>query len=444
MHKNGGYPAYKKSGIEWLGEIPKHWNQIPLKRICDYISRGNTPDYVEESNLPVINQACIQWSGLNFNNVKYDSDKKSRTLKGLIQKGDILVNSTGTGTLGRVCYFDFSQRYLADGHVTIVRPAPDKILGKFLYYLFCTDFYQKIFYTTLVSGSTNQIELSVNDFKNTMILLAPLAEQQVIADYLDDRTARIDATVAACQRMIELLKERRVALINQVVTRGLNPDAPLKDSGIEWLGEIPEHWTTRKVKNGYYIRLGKMLQPIQNSSMDTLEPYLRAANVLWDKVDLDDLQYMWFSPDEKNKYLLGLGDLLICEGGDTGRAAIWDNSFTPCYIQNAVHRVRPKYGFDNRFLKYWLYSIKIAGYIDLICNKATIAHLTEIKLGNLLFLAPPLGEQQAIADYLDDQTARMDAAIEKMRLLVARLQEYRSALISAVVTGQVAPPEMQI
>ena len=158
------------------------------------------------------------------------------------------------------------------------------------------------------------------------------------------------------------------------------PYPAYKDSGLEWLGEVPEHWESKRVKHGYDVRLGKMLQNEPSSPSDTLEPYLRSANVLWEGVDISSIKDMWFSPYDKSLYRLETNDLVVCEGGDTGRSTVWNRELPECYIQNAVHRVRSKDRHSTTFLYYWMSTIKHAGYIDLICNKATIAHLTAEKL----------------------------------------------------------------
>jgi type I restriction enzyme S subunit len=217
------------------------------------------------------------------------------------------------------------------------------------------------------------------------------------------------------------------------------PYPEYKDAGVPWLGEIPLEWRTTQVKYSYEVRLGKMLASEPSSSLDTLEPYLRAANVYWEGVDTSDIHEMWFSPSEKAQYRLEPGDLVVCEGGDVGRSAIWKGELPECYIQNAVHRVRGKDGYSNRFFYYWLFALKSAGYIDLICSKATIAHLTAEKLATISIVVPPPKEQRVIAAFLDRQTAKIDALIAEQRHLIELLQERRAALISHAVTKGLDP-----
>ncbi len=219
----------------------------------------------------------------------------------------------------------------------------------------------------------------------------------------------------------------------------LHPYPSYRNTGLPWLGKIPAHWDITKVKRGYEIRLGKMLRPEPLSSSDTLEPYLRAANIQWQDVDTNDVKEMWFSQWEKPLYELQEGDLMVCEGGDVGRAAIWQGQLEKCYIQNSVHRVRNREGFTNKFLYYWLVTLKSKGYIDLLCNKATIAHFTADKFATIELIAPPLPEQQAIAAYLDRQTAKIDALIARKERLLDLLAEQRAALISQAVTKGLPP-----
>jgi type I restriction enzyme, S subunit len=219
----------------------------------------------------------------------------------------------------------------------------------------------------------------------------------------------------------------------------IKPYPSYRKTNLPWLAQIPTHWVVTKVKRGYDIRLGKMLRPEPLTSADTLEPYLRAANIQWQDVDTNDVKEMWFSQWEKPLYELREGDLMVCEGGDVGRAAIWQGQLEKCYIQNSVHRVRSREGFINKFLYYWLVTLKDRGYIDLLCNKATIAHFTADKFSALEFISPPLPEQRAIAAYLDCQSAKIDTLIAKKQRLLDLLVEQRTALISQVVTKGLNP-----
>lgn len=213
----------------------------------------------------------------------------------------------------------------------------------------------------------------------------------------------------------------------------------MKDSGIAWIGEIPEEWEIAKVSLLFDIQLGKMLQPEQYADNDTFENYLCAANVGKNKLKLDSLKQMWFSEDDKHKFSVRKGDLLVVEGGDVASCDIITEEVNDLYIQNALHRVRSKSGYDIRILKYWLMVAKTIGYIDLICNKATIAHFTKDKFGAMPFVIIPAIDQIHIADYLDAECARIDAVIEQTRASIEEYKKLKQAVITQAVTKGIRP-----
>lgn len=194
------------------------------------------------------------------------------------------------------------------------------------------------------------------------------------------------------------------------------------------------------MKYRYEIRLGKMLQPEPKSADDVELPYLKAQHVQWSRVEVDEPPTMWSSPEDMDRYSVTRGDLLVCEGGEGGRAALLDREFPGLIIQNALHRVRPKQHSINAYLHYWLVAFSASGWFEAINNRATIAHFTKEKLGALKLVLPPLDEQRDIAAFLDRETERIDSLIAKKRLLIERLQEYRTALITRTVTRGL-PPE---
>ena len=212
-----------------------------------------------------------------------------------------------------------------------------------------------------------------------------------------------------------------------------------KDSGVEWLGEVPEHWGLTALKHGYEVTLGKMLQPEASSEDDILLPYLRAANIHWSGVDHSDIKTMWFSIRDREHLLLQVGDLLVSEGGDVGRSAIWQGEISECYFQNSVNRVRPSNGNLTSFLCYWISTMKDKGFIDVLCNKSTIAHFTAEKVGAVPVPIPPVDEQQAIAYFLSQEIAKIDALIAEQQRLIELLQEKRQAVISHAVTKGLNP-----
>lgn len=193
------------------------------------------------------------------------------------------------------------------------------------------------------------------------------------------------------------------------------------------------------LKQRYRVQLGKMLQPESSGPEDSLGQYLRAANIEWDNVNTDDVREMFFSPHEKEQFLLNTGDLLVSEGGDVGRAAVFTELTEPCYYQNAINRVRPIGNNSVRFLFYWLFLLKKIDYIDTLCNKATIAHLTADKLEQIPVPLPPPEIQVAIADYLDNKTSYVNQIIQAKRQQIEMLRELRLITITNAVTKGLNP-----
>lgn len=212
-----------------------------------------------------------------------------------------------------------------------------------------------------------------------------------------------------------------------------------KDSGVEWLGEVPKHWVCTQVKYGYEITLGKMLQKNKNSPSDELKPYLKAQNIQPHGIDLNNVDLMWFSSEERKKLLLKYNDVLVSEGGDVGRSAIWSGQLDECYLQNAINRARSINNNSSIFFNYWITYLKAVDFINTLCNKATIAHYTAEKLETSPLLLPKNDEQLRIAAFLDHETAKIDNLIEKQQQLIELLKEKRQAVISHAVTKGLNP-----
>jgi type I restriction enzyme, S subunit len=243
------YPAYKDSGVEWLGEIPKNWEIRKLKFIANFINRGITPIYVESSNCKVINQATFSRGFFDISNIKFSKEIKEDLIanKGKVKKGDILLASTGGGVLGKVAFFDLEDNsYQADSHVTIIRGCEPNFMSKYFFYILSISY--DLINNVLAQGSTNQTELQRDWFINFQFPVPTFSEQTTIASFLDRQTALIDKAINIKEKQIELLKERRQIIIHKAVTRGLNPKVKTKESGVDWIGEIPEHWEIKALR----------------------------------------------------------------------------------------------------------------------------------------------------------------------------------------------------
>lgn len=420
----------KDSGIEWIGEIPEKWNVVKIKHYCSSIYSGGTPQSNKEEywdgDIPWIPSGSLKDRIIN-SAVKYITQVGlNNSSTKLIPKNTTVLALTGA-TCSKVGYLTFDSC----ANQSVVAYETIKESSKFLFYLLIAARNEILLKRT--GGA--QAGINTEDCKNIIVPYLPVTEQKTIANFLDDKCQKIDRLIALQEEMIEDLKAYKQSVITEAVTKGLDPTVPMKDSGIEWIGEIPEGWNVYKIGMFYDICLGKMLQPNKQKENDTLENYLCALNVGNNLLKLDVIKQMWFNNKEKENYLLRKGDLLVVEGGDVASSAIIDFDIKNTYFQNALHRVRSA-SVDTRFLRYWLMYAKTKGYIDLICNKATIAHFTKDKFINTPIISADLKTLEAIADHLDKKCANIDKLITNKQAKIEELKDYKKSLIYEYVTGK--------
>ena len=425
------YPTYKPSGVEWIGDVPAHWEVLPNRAIFVEVNERGYPQ--AEMLSVTIAEGVIRQRTLLEDRSRKDASRLDRSAYKLVQPGDIAYNKMRAwqGAIGMSEYLGIvSPAY-------IVQRPRDGANARYLHYLLRTPAFATEAERWSYGIASDMWSLRPEHFKMIYACVPPPEEQAAIVRYLDHTDGRIRRYLRSRERLIELLKEYRQATIHETVTRGLDPDVPLKPSGVEWLGDIPAHWDVTAVKRHYSIQLGKMLQNFPHSPKDVEVPYLKAQHVQWFSVRTTDVPTMWASPYEMEQFGIRAGDLLVCEGGEGGRCSLVKEVPPRCIIQNALHRVRALETGRNDYLQYVMSSISRAGWFDAINNKATIAHFTVEKFRSLRIPIPPLAEQAAIAAYLDKQTAAIDAAMARAQREFELLSEYRTRLIADVVTGQV-------
>ena len=435
------YPAYKDSGIKWLGEIPAHWEVKPIKSA---LIRNDTgvwgKDFDDDGTIVLRStEQTMQGKWRIEEPARRQLSAREATYAKLCV-GDLLVTkSSGSAHhIGKTsvvdepiaalncCYSNFMQR---------LRVSAKHVPQFFWYVMNCPVAREQLVF--LSSTTTGLGNLNGSILGAIRMPMAPLAEQRTIAAFLDRETAKIDGLVERKERLIELLQEKRTALITRAVTRGLDPNVRMKDSGVEWLGEIPAHWHIAPVYARYEVALGKMLDA-KGVTGKSSGKYLRNVDVQWDSVNVEDLPEMDFPPSVRNRYLLRPEDLLVCEGGEVGRTAIWGGELDECFYQKAIHRVRP--WFDSeipRFFYFLMYGLAKRGVFTAGGNPNTINHLTAVQLRHYRLPFPATGEQRAIAAFLDRETTSIDALIAKIRQAIDHLKEFRTAFISAAVTGKI-------
>jgi type I restriction enzyme S subunit len=247
---------------------------------------------------------------------------------------------------------------------------------------------------------------------------------------------RIRKYIRAKQKLIKLLEEQKQTIIHRAVTRGLDSNVRLKPSGVEWLGNVPAHWAVVALRLRYSQSLGKMLDSKRILGVNSLA-YLRNTDVQWDRVNTVNLPVMDIAPSEYDRHTVRSGDLLVCEGGEVGRCAIWSGDLETCGFQKALHRLRPlSHERDLPRFLYYVLRVAAKGGAFEDGHESTIAHLTGDKLRAHRLPFPGKSEQTEIVSYLDTASAAFDRTIAKANHEMVLLREYRTRLIADVVTGK--------
>jgi type I restriction enzyme S subunit len=445
--KHTPYPAYKTSGIEWLGDIPQHWATGRVASLFALRSGGtpstDNPDYWDGS-IPWVSAKDMKALILEDTEDHISPEGLADSPAQMVPPRCVLL-VTRSGILKHTLPVAVPQLAVAiNQDVKALIPA---LLIHAEYFAYTLNGNQMALLTLWRQQGATVESLDVEAVKVTAVPLPPLPEQCAIANFLDAQTARIETLVAKKHELIEKLKEKRAALISRTVTRGLPPEAAraagfdphprLKPSGVEWLGEVPEHWKTPPLYTRYSVDLGKMLNEDRIIG-DHLLPYLRNVDVQWDTINFTHLPEIEVAPGESGRFTIKEGDLLVCEGGEVGRAAIVPTIREPYAYQKALHRLRPL--TNHEVTRYMFYTLSCAANLGVFMaegNPNTIPHLTGEKLRRYRFPRPPKDEQMVIAGFLDQQIASIERLVAKAGQVIDRLREYRTALITAAVAGKI-------
>ena len=424
--------SLKDSNIDWIGEIPSHWELISFNRMCRP-TRGQSPRPIDDpkywdddGEYGWVRISDVTRSGKYLKQTRdyLTSLGKSKSLA--LDPGELIISIAGT--VGVPSITDM-KCCIHDGFVHFTGLELD------LDYVYNLLTIPQIFSKFGKKGTQTNINSEIIGI--TKIPVPPINEQKEISRFLEKKTTEIDFTIQSLETQLTLLEEKRSALITQAVTKGLNPNVPMKNSGIEWIGEIPTHWEIIPLKRYFSVQLGKMLQNEQKLASDTQEYYLKSANVQWNGVSLEPRVKMWFSEVEKSKYLLKKDDLLISEGGDVGRSCLYNDEYKECYIQNAINRVRATSSVSTAYLYFFMKAMHESGFIAIICNKSTIPHFTAEKVAEVQFTRTPEDEIYPIVEHLTKECNAIDETSSLLLKEIEKLKEYRTALISAAITGKI-------
>jgi len=419
----------KDSGIPWIGEIPADWQTVKFSQVasikCNLVSPRDYSDYpqVSPENIEKGTGKLLPWKTVEESGVISENH--------LFHEGQILYSKIRP-KLNKVCIAPFSGLCSADMY-----PIESDQNIRFLMYCMLSDsFVNQV--SMVTEDRVKMPKINQNELGNLILAFpASLSEQKIISDYLDTKSAKIDIILEKIRASIKEYKTLKQAVITQVVTRGIRGDRPMKESGIAWVGAVPAEIKVSCVGLHYDIILGKMLCLTQIDKTYTLEPYYCAADIHFEGISDGQRKAMWFSPAEKELYLVQKNDLLVVEGGaGAGGCAIVTDTTIPTYVQNSIMIVREKHSGDCRYLRYLIECYVKQGYIDVVCNKATIPHFTKDKLASVPY--PVFSEQEKIeiADYLDEQCSKINAIIAKKERHLLEIERYRKSLVYEYVTGK--------
>jgi type I restriction enzyme S subunit len=432
------YGSYCDSGVAWLGMVPAHWHVLRIKQLAGQGYRTFTDgDWIESPFITDDGIRLLQTGNIGVGRFKEQGYRyiSVETFLKLgcteVLPGDVLICRLAD-PVGRACVApDLGVRMITSVDVCILRPSALHS-SKFIMYSLSNLQYLSWLQALSRGGTRDRISRSM--LSQIGFLAPPLDEQNAIAAWLDRETLKIDALICKKERLIALLQEKRAALISNAVTRGLDPDAPMRDSGIAWLGQVPEHWRCSPLK-----RLADVID-CKHYTVEFLDdgcPVVSIRELRDDRVNLHNAKrtsrHEWdFLREGRTPQY---GDIIFCRNASVGTLGYVDTEEPFCMGQD-VCLIRPTE--SSRFVYYQISSVLVRNQIEAYLIGATIRRLNVEEIRSLILIDLPNPEKRAITAYLECETARLDALTTKVQEHIERLHEYRAALISAAVTGKIA------
>lgn len=442
------YPSYRKTDLPWLGQIPAHWETKKLKYIKakkrfaivdgPFGTQLGTPDYKTEG-IPLIRVGNLDYFGkLSLEDVVFISEEKWLELqRSAVEPGDIVIAKTGA-TIGKsgIVPKTLSKALIASSCIKI-SPNHEILLSEFLTHVINTEDFQKQILDA--SGGSTRDTINITPFSNLQIVIPTLPEQRTIAAYLDHQTAKIDALIAKKERLLNLLVEQRAALISQAVTKGLNPNVKMKNSGVAWLGKVPEQWKFTKIK--FVGQIGNGSTPLKDNTSywdNGIFPWLTSTVVNNDIVGEPSNFVSEIALRDCHLPIVQPNSVLIAitgEGKTRGKASLLNYKAT---INQHLAFINPRQDLlKSKYLQLFLScSYEILRMIS-EGSGSTKGALTCEQLGEYPILLPPVYEQENIISYIDEKKTKIDSLAKATTTTIERLREYRAALISSAVTGKI-------
>lgn len=437
MAKYQKYAEYKDSGVEWLGKVPEHWEVKKIKYLGSILNGYAFPsDSFTDEGIKVLKISNIQTMYLDWSDLSFVSEEQANKLvQFLVKKGDLVFALTrpiiSTGI--KATLMDLEEKILLNQRNAILRPN-NLCVQKWLYYMILNQNFVQEF-NNQIDKTGQQPNISTVSIGNLAAFVAPIEEQLKIVDFLDHETAKIDTLIAKQEKLIALLKEKRQAVISHAVTKGLNPNVPVKDSGVEWLGEVPEHWETPKM---LYIttRIGDGLHSTPIYQDGTGYYFINGNNLVDGEIVITDTaKEVPESEFIKHQVTLDKSTVLLSINGTIGKVALYNNESvilgkSAAYI-NCHSELLPSY------LASYLTTSEARNYYDLEVTGTTIFNLSLSSIRNMRVPLPSINEQAEIVQFITKQYLRYESLIQSADKQNKLLKERRTALISAAVTGKI-------
>ena len=422
------YSEYKDSGIPWIGRIPSHWDVKPIR---SFLSQSKELNADENATLLTLSQ----YKGVNIRNGNEDSSMSaSESLIGynVVHKGQFVMN----------IMLAWNGSYGVSDYEGVISPAyaifnfKDSVCKAFYHYLWRTKSYQDAFKSRSKGIVDSRLRLYPQYFLPFYTSIPPIEEQEAIVEYLDKVTADIDKTIAAKEQIIATLEERRKIIITHAVTHGINPVVPMRNAGIDWLGEIPAHWNIRRLKHLISTPLQYGANEAPDDYNETLPRYIRITDISLDghlkednKVSLNEVK--------ASKYMLSKGDILFARSGATvGKAYLFNEDIRACFAGYLIKAFTNPL-INPQFLMAYTQSKVYDNWKNYIFNKATIQNIGAEKYSNLPVPYPSTEEQDRIIDFLKNELKPINYAIAQQMKLIELLRERKNIIINETVTGKV-------
>ena len=423
------YPSYKDIGVVWLGEIPELWD---ARRLGFYFDERR-----EKVSDKVFSPLSVTKNGIvpQLENAAKSDDGDNRKK---VCKGDFVINSRSDrkGSSGLSAL---------NGSVSLINTViqPKNINENYIHYLLKSQPFQEEYYRYGKGIVADLWSTNYSEMKNIIICSPTLEEQQQIANFLDKTTAKIDTLIEKQTKLIEILKEKRQAVISHAVTKGINPNAKMKDSGVEWLGEIPEHWEIPKIK--YIAKTDSGGTP--TSSMreeyytNGMYPWIRTTDLNNSELFTTPIKITQRAIMDTACNIIKEGSVLIGMYGGAGTIGKHSLLRFTATINQAVCSITPSHKMISEYLHYFIEFYRPFWMIGAMGTRKD-PNIGQDTINNRHIINPPLEEQEQIVNYLDNKTSKMDKLIEKANKSIELLKEKRTALISAAVTGKIDVREL--